>query len=212
MFHLSSLKVNITVNQSIYFSILSILLALLFLPQSLVGINVFDEGFIVSGAMLVKDGMLPYRDFLSMYGPGQYYVTAAIFSVFGENLIFVRYLHIVLLTALGMTIYGLAKRESAGFSGPLLMLFSYVGIVLFAQPNVGYPAITATLFLLLSAFALINWSDTLRANSLVLASCMIGIAGLFRWDFGIFGLLALVLTITFATLQEKMVLRRLLWS
>lgn len=201
--HSSTLKSNNAAKQSIYFAVLSILLALLFLPKSLVGINIFDEGFIVSGAMLVKDGMLPYRDFLSMYGPGQYYVTAAIFSLLGEELRFVRFLHVALLAALGMAIYLLAKKSSEGVGKPLLLLLAYVGIVLFAQPNVGYPAITATLFLLLSAFALIKWAHTLRADRLVLASCMIGIAGLFRWDFGIFGLVALTLTMTFATLQEK---------
>jgi hypothetical protein len=65
--------------------VLFIILASMFLPHSLTGINVFDEGFIVSGAMLVKDGMLPYRDFLSVYGPGQYYVTAGIFWLYMKS-------------------------------------------------------------------------------------------------------------------------------
>ena len=187
----------------IYLPVLFIMLVCLFLPQSLIGINVFDEGFIVSGAMLVKGGMLPYRDFLSMYGPGQYYVTAAIFSVLGEDLQYVRYLHAILLAALGMAIYFLANRSKESIAKPFLTLLTYVGIVLFAQPNVGYPAITATLFLLFSAYALVKWTDTLRADSLLLASCMIGMAGLFRWDFGIFGLLALAFTLAFAALLEK---------
>jgi hypothetical protein len=203
MTHPSTQKLQNIAKQAIYLAILFILLAMLFMPQSMTGINIFDEGFIVSGAMLVQNGMLPYRDFLSMYGPGQYYVTAALFSVLGEDLRFVRFLHVALLATLGMAIYLLAKKSSEGVCKPLLLLLAYVGIVLFAQPNVGYPAITASLFLLFSAFALSKWVDTLRANSLVLASSMIGIAGLFRWDFGVFGLLALTLTMTFVTLQEK---------
>lgn len=189
--------------QAIYLVVLTIMLASLFLPISLSEIDDFDEGFIMSGAMLVRNGMLPYRDFLSMYGPGQYYVTAAVFSILGENLLFARFLHVVLLTALGMTIYVISKRTSKGAGGPLLLLLIYVGIVLFARPSVGYAAITATLFLLLCAFELGKWSDTFRVARLVLASCMIGIAGLFRWDFGIFGLLALTFTMTFAMMQER---------
>lgn len=199
----STCKFQDIAKQAIYLAVLFILLATLFLPQSLIGINIFDEGFIVSGAMLVNDGKLPYRDFLSMYGPGQYYGTAAIFSVFGESLRFVRFLHVFLLAVLGITIYTLAKHAHKETGGPLLLLLGYAGIVLFAQPNVGYPTITSTLFLLLSAIAFGKWADTFRVNRLVLASCMIGIAGLFRWDFGIFGLLALAITLTFATLQEK---------
>ena len=196
-------KYQNNIKQAVYATLLFFSLALLFLPQSLSGINIFDEGFIVSGAMLVIDGRLPYRDFLSMYGPAQYYVTAAIMSVFGENLIIVRYLHVILLAVLGLTIFAIAKRASKEGVWSLLLLLVYVGIVLFVRPNVGYPAITATLFLLLGALALGGWSDTLRANRLVLASCMIGIAGLFRWDFGIFGLLAIVLTITIAMMHER---------
>jgi hypothetical protein len=183
--------------------VLFIILASMFLPHSLTGINVFDEGFIVSGAMLVKDGMLPYRDFLSVYGPGQYYVTAGIFSVLGEDLRYVRYLHVALLAALGVTVYFLANKSNENKVTNLLILLAYAGVVLFAKPNVGYPAITATLFLLFSAIALNKWVYTLQPNSLALASFMVGIAGLFRWDFGIFGLIALTLSIAFATLQEN---------
>jgi hypothetical protein len=128
------------------------LLAALFAPHSLSGLSIFDEGFIVSGAMLLKDGMLPYRDFFSMYGPGQYYLTAAIFFLLGENLLFVRLLHIALLAALGTAIYSLARQVTNNPGRSLFLLPVYAAIVLFAKPNAGYPAITATLFLLLSAF------------------------------------------------------------
>lgn len=186
-----------------YFSVLCVLLGAAFFGQSLAGINIFDEGFIVSGAMLVSDGNLPYRDFLSMYGPGQYYVTAAVFALLGEELVFVRYLHVLLLTALGMTIHALAKEANARPGRALLVLLGYVGIVLFAKPSVGYPAITATLFLLISGVGLTKWSRTARISSLVFASCMIGFAGLFRWDFGIFGLLALAATLTILTMRDR---------
>ncbi|MDD5389269.1 MAG: hypothetical protein PHD37_07980 [Gallionellaceae bacterium] len=191
------------IKQSLYMAVLGIVLAALFLPPNLIGLGIFDEGFIASGAMLVKDGKLPYRDFLSMYGPGQYYLTAAIYSMLGESLVFVHYLHVIVLTALGVTIYALAKRTSTGVGGPLLLLLGYAGIVLFAQPNVGYPAVTATVFLLFSALALGGCVDTFRTNRLVPASCLIGMAGLFRWDFGVFGLLAIALTLTMVVMQER---------
>ena len=190
-------------NKYIILIALSLILALLFLPQSLTGIVIFDEGFIVSGGMVVKNGGLPYRDFLSMYGPGQYYIVAAIFSLFGEQLLHIRVLHVVLLAAIGMAIYKIAQRPGSGTTPPLLTLLGYVGVVLFAQPNVGYPAITATLFLLLSVLAFIGWLESRQSNRLILVSCMIGIAGLFRWDFGVFGLAALLLTVASMLLHER---------
>lgn len=194
-----SFKARYTTKQFVYLAALSVLLAVLFLPQSLTGINIFDEGFIVSGAMLVKNGNLPYRDFLSMYGPGQYYITAAIFYLLGENLLYVRFLHALLLSALGIIIYSLAKQSSKNIWGPLLLLLVYVGLVIYVSPTVGYPAITSTIFLLLSAFPLRKVNASIRLKDLIMASCLIGLAGLFRWDFGVFGLIA----ITIAVLMQQ---------
>lgn len=183
------------VMQAARWSALIIFLAAAFFRQSMIGLTTFDEGFIVSGAMLILDGKLPYRDFLSMYGPGQYYLSAGVFALFSEALIFIRYLHVLLLTALGMTVYALVRSTGAGAGLRALVLLGYVSVVLFAKPNVGYPAITATLFLLLSALALRPWLRAGRIANLAYASCMIGFAGLFRWDFGAFGLLSLAATL-----------------
>lgn len=190
-------------NEMIYLSFIFVTLIVLFLPQSIIGINIFDEGFIVSGAMLVNDGKLPYKDFLSMYGPGQYYLTATIYRLFGEELIYVRVLHIILLVSLGLAIYLLSKRISNSFRASLLSLAVYAAIVIYAQPNVGYPAITATLFLLVSVFALTKWSESMRLRWLSMTSLMIGVAGLFRWDFGVFGLLALLIAVTLHQSLER---------
>ena len=189
---------------------MGVTLAALFLPQSIVGLNIFDEGFIVSGAMLVNDGRLPYRDFLSMYGPGQYYLTAAIYRLFGEELVYVRVLHIILLTSLGFAVYLLSKRISHSRLASLIALFYYAAIVIYAEPHVGYPAITATLFLVASAFALTTWSESMHPRSLAIASLTIGIAGLFRWDFGIFGLLALLIAIVLHQSLERNISNRLI--
>ena len=39
------------------------------------------------GAMQILDGDLPYRDFWTMYAPGQFYATAVLFHWFGRELI-----------------------------------------------------------------------------------------------------------------------------
>lgn len=169
-------------------------LLLVFLPQSLVGVAIFDEGFILSGAMLVLDGKVPYRDFLSMYGPGQFYTTAAIFSVFGESLIVARVLHVFLLAVLGLTIFHLSKKLTKSPDLPWVLLLIYISAALFLHPNVGYPAITSTLLLLFSGVAVFYWVDSFNIAKLVFASFLVGFSAIFRWDFGAFGLVALVIS------------------
>ncbi len=168
----------------------------LFLPQSLARINVFDEGFIVSGAMLVLDGRLPYRDFLSMYGPGQYYLTAALFALFGEQLLVVRLAHGFILAGLAVIVFVIAKDFSKHNRNlPFVVFFIYIGVGLFAKPSVGYPAITATLLLLMGALALGKWVVESKNWILLLSSVAVGSAGLFRWDFGVFGLSVMGFTV-----------------
>jgi hypothetical protein len=48
-------------------------------------LSIFDEGIILTDAMLVLHGEIIHRDFYSSYGPGQYYIIAGLFRLFGEN-------------------------------------------------------------------------------------------------------------------------------
>jgi hypothetical protein len=49
-----------------------------------------DEGIVVQGAQRILDGQLPYRDFFSFYTPGSFYLTALLFTVFGDSLLVAR--------------------------------------------------------------------------------------------------------------------------
>ena len=48
---------------------------------------VYDEAIPLVGAMRVAAGEIPHRDFYSTYGPAPYYLLAALFKIFGENLL-----------------------------------------------------------------------------------------------------------------------------
>jgi hypothetical protein len=48
-------------------------------------LNLYDEGLVVYGAARVMRGEVPYRDFWSMYGPGQFYLIAGLFKIFGTQ-------------------------------------------------------------------------------------------------------------------------------
>ena len=176
----------------------------LLVPPSLFGITVFDEGFIVTGAMQVLDGKLPYRDFLSLYGPGQFYLTALLFAMFGEGLIVAHIAHAALLAGLAVTVFELSRVASHNRRMlPLVMALAYAGIVLYAQQNVGYPSISASLALFLAALPLGKWVQERRQWLLGMASALVGVAGTLRWDFGLFGLIALAVTVATLLLQSS---------
>src|SRR5437879_3682485 len=50
-------------------------------------VNIYDEGIIAYSAVRVAHGDVPYRDFWSIYSPGQFYVLAAAFKVFGSTIL-----------------------------------------------------------------------------------------------------------------------------
>lgn len=156
--------------------------------------GIFDEGFLASGAMMILRGWLPIRDFYVIYGPGQYYLTAALFALFGEDLAVHRLLHLGVLCAFGSLLTLLAWRFSRGQLAWLVLTGgAYALGAALALPNAGYAAVPASLLLVLAACAQARHAETGRAFHMLLAAVCIGLAGLMRWDFGIFGALVGVL-------------------
>jgi hypothetical protein len=169
-----------------------LLISILLTPSNLVGFTIHDEGFIATGAMLLLDGRLPYRDFLSFYGPAQYYLAAFLFALFGEDLLVLRLLHVAWLAALGTMVWAVGRKVAAQSSFlPLLGTGAFVALALYAMPSAGYPAIPATAFLIAAVFVLFGWTPAHGSRRLLAASALVGLAGLFRWDFGLYALIAL---------------------
>jgi hypothetical protein len=162
----------------------------LLLPN-LVRVVEHDEGFIVTGAMMILDGQLPYRDFLSYYGPAQYYVLAALFRLFGENLIVSRLEHVLCMAAF-VPVIVIASTNPKHEPGPTSWIIAgvFLASALISFPNANYPAIPATLLLLIACCFLKRWIVISDFRDASIASICIGVAGLFRWDFGVFGLFA----------------------
>jgi hypothetical protein len=152
----------------------------------------FDEGFIASGAMMILRGWLPIRDLFVVYGPGQYYTVAALFQLFGENLVVSRTMHALLLSLWAVAVAVSAIVTSRGRIG--IAGLTALGLILgaaYSNPSATYPAIPAALLLVASTWGLERWFATKAAKWLLTASVLVGLAGLYRWDFGIFGLFSL---------------------
>ena len=160
----------------------------------------FDEGFIVTGALQMLHGGLPIRDFFVIYGPGQYSLTAAVFALFGETIFNARVLHVVVLALLGATLVALAgvltdAANQRRWPWLALVALGYVLMTAHVLPGPGYAALPATLLLLWASLAVAAATAQAAAGQwgagrLLKASVLLGLAGVMRWDFGVYGLLA----------------------
>lgn len=159
------------------------------LPSIRNALNIYDEGLIVLGAERVLNGQIPYRDFWTMYGPGQIYILAGLFKLFGVSLITERIYDLIVRSLLALALYLLAARLSTREFGILTWLMAVVWLAYFGF--FGYPIFTALLFVTLSILALIqSFADQTNRRWLLGGGMLIGAATLFRHDLAAYAILA----------------------
>lgn len=156
------------------------------------GIDWYDEGIRLYGAMRIVQGAQPYHDFFAYYGPAQFYWPAALFAIFGEQAVVMRYGALVFVGVGAVALTALVRRTGAGPAG---MLFTAAAILLgfdLVHPFAFDPALA----LVLAAGVVLTGGDS--TPRLVSAGVLIGLASLFRHDFGLYGAVAAALGVTCA--------------
>jgi len=159
-----------------------ILLLVYMMYSSTRGILLYDEGLICYGAERVLGGDLPYRDFWTVYGPGQYYLLAGIFKVFGTSLLVARRYCVSVEWIVAILAYAVSRR----LAGPVGGLVSSVIVAVWLNWDraVLYPAIP-TLAFVLGGFLCLAHSSSIPKN-LILAGLLTGCATLVRHDLGVY--------------------------
>ena len=160
--------------------------------------SVFDEGFVAKGGVVVLHGKLLIRDFLTLYGPAQFYLLAAMYWAFGVQLLVVRLWSALVLGFFGLAIYFASARLSGNSRAcAVTALAGSFLLLLYAIPPPGYPMVPTVALLIAAAMPLHRFATTGQPGALGLASALIGCAALFRWDQGVFGLAALAGALVF---------------
>ena len=141
-------------------------------------------GTTVVGAQSILAGELPYRDFWSMYAPGQFFLTAGIFRVFGEQL-WIQGLAVVVLRAVAaLLVFRLARR--LGVTHGLAFTTSMIVTIFFWQtaPEIRtYPvALPFVLFALLRVVDAAAREGHPRLRRLFVAGLCLGTAAIFKHD------------------------------
>lgn len=152
-------------------------------------LGVYDEGLVLVGVLRIKAGDVPYRDFWTMYGPGQFYLLAGLFKAFGDYGIIERIWDIVVRSATVVACFYFVGQVASRTAAVL----SAVGVlVLLAWPRTyGFPIYPATAFTALAVICMIKCFDRRTLVRLPFAAGICaGLAALFRHDLGLYAAVA----------------------
>lgn len=159
-------------------------------------LNFYDEGIILVGAERVWRGELPYKDFWTMYGPAQFYLTSWLFSVFGPADLAVRAIGIAAKAAIAsLAFLAVARQAPRSWA---LAASSIVLVLLIAVRNDAFPVFPALAFAL-AAMLLVDRGGSRRGTGNVfLAGVCTGCVTAFRHDLGAYSALGIGLGIALA--------------
>src|ERR1019366_1617224 len=146
------------------------------------GIQLYDEGVLCTGAETVLRGGLPYRDFWTAYGPGQYYLLAGLFKLFGTTLLVARVYTIFVEWIVTILAYSIGRKLTGSLGG--LVSSVTVAVWLNLDRSVLYPMVPALLFVL-AGYLLLSYSSS-NPKLIVVAGLLVGCAVLVRHDLGVY--------------------------
>jgi hypothetical protein len=149
----------------------------------LAGIQPNDEGLMLAAAARIADGQVPYSDFWWFYPPGQPYLLAGLWEVFGPSLLAWRIVRVLSDATVAVLAYALARR---GGASPRLALLSWLAAALaMAYPSGPHP-FPITLALALGALLLFERRP-------LLAGAAAGLAAVWRIEFAAYLAVGIVL-------------------
>lgn len=151
------------------------------------GLSLYDEGLAVYGANRILNGDLPYRDFWTIYPPGQFYILAVLFKLFGPTIIVERIFTVIVKALISIFLYLIIERVAQWWLGliPWLLITFW-----FAGKSYGSPIPTALLFTVLSCLSLAEFFHKHSKKWLLLTGVFTGITACFRHDLGTYTFIA----------------------
>ena len=186
----------------VWMALIMVFAAIYFLLTFNRTLNTLDEGYLLHNFIKTAAGLVPHRDFYDDYGPGSYWVGAALFHLFGTKLIVIRVFALILKTGMALLIFLIARKL-------LPPLFSFASGVLFilnwgdpVQPgiNILYAGHLNHFFALMGIFLMILYVEKGRLLWLAGTSLCLGISLLFKFPTAIIDFMGFAV---FVSLKEQ---------
>ncbi len=164
--------------------------------------GIYDEGLIVVAAQRILEGDVPYRDFWSLYSPGQFYVIAALFKVFGPSILVERLYEAVITAAISVSAFALVDRCTNRWLafGAWVVCTIWVSAFNFTNFPV-FPALLLTLWS--AATVLLFLEDPSRRFPLVAAGLFVGLTAVFRHDLGFYAAASIAILLVAYSIYER---------
>lgn len=170
--------------------VVSFLAVALMMSPQVNAYSTYDEGIILTGAMRVAAGAVPHRDFYANYGPGQFYVLAGLFDLFGQTVLVERLYDVVVKAGIVCFVYLIATQL---MRPPYAALATALGLVwIAAARSPVYPIWPCLLLIFASIWIVLPvFRHAWSARRLFCAGLSAGGIVLFRYDMGSLALVIL---------------------
>src|SRR5215469_16427890 len=150
----------------------------------------FDESLLQYGALRMMHGMMPYRDFCTLYPPGGYYTLAVAFHVFGVNALSDRVVFVVSNAVSAITIVYLLDRLTGQW---WLSRITAVATLLWlcAWAAYAFPVYPSMALILVATALMVKRWESGRTRWTLWAGVALGASALYRHDLAVYALIAL---------------------
>lgn len=149
------------------------------------GVNLYDEGIIVTGGMRVLHGEMPHRDFASLYPYASYYISAAIQFIFGTGLLSFRLFAALIFAGICTLSYLFSIRM--GLSTFYGTLSSLTICITCGVAPVSLRAVFIALFCTLLSLYLLTGN---QRHKTLISLLLLFFASTIRWDIALYGSIA----------------------
>jgi len=158
------------------------------------GINLYDEGISLYGAVRVLEGYIPYKDFYYLYPPGNLYVLALLFKSFGPSILISRIFNFIISFLILICSYIIIKNI---VSDKISLYISFILITLWLGIDQSFSSVSIPILsiLIASIFVFKYLNNRMRSN-LVIIGILTGITAYFRLDFSLYLFLSVTLILT----------------
>lgn len=147
-----------------------------------ISFNPYDSGIILTGGMRILNGELPYKDFFTMYAPGQFYLDAILEFIYSEVL-FIRF--ILSFFQLGILIL-LFKISNLLFENKYYIYTIILSSMWLGAFDIWNRGIIVALFLnMLLAYNILNYHINNKDLSYIKLGLILSAIMFFRHDVGI---------------------------
>jgi hypothetical protein len=131
-----------------------------------------DEGLLLVYPELILSGMLPHRDFLATYPPGNFFLLAGVYELFGASVTVERLVGLIYRGALVFGVFSLAARRS-----PLVAAVCGMSTAILLVP------LRLEAFNWVGGLAALTWATVaLMRGRMIWAGLLVGVAISFRLD------------------------------